>query len=166
MLEDVACSRTFSTASPDSVTSVTCAQCEPALIREEHRVPMANLPVLVFSGKCQSGCTVLGCEHRPHLWTSGPHTTLMESVSHSLSRNMHMWPAGGRFVGLWQCSSCSSLHKGPDSAPAAGLLSSYGPHHVSWCTGLSPGISSMLLTLCWETQQTFLPQRALMCHPG
>lgn len=88
MLEDVAGSRTFSTASPDSVTSVTCAQCEPALIREEHRAPMANLPILVFSGKCQSPCTVLGCKHKPHLWTSGPHTTLMESVSDSLSRNM------------------------------------------------------------------------------
>ncbi|KAI3373202.1 hypothetical protein L3Q82_006517 [Scortum barcoo] len=60
MLEDVAGSRTFSTASPDSVTSVTCAQCEPAFICEEHRAPVANLPILVFSGKCQTYCTVLG----------------------------------------------------------------------------------------------------------
>ncbi|XP_073326342.1 syntaphilin [Pagrus major] len=78
MLEDVAGSRTFSTASPDSVTSVACAQCEPASICEEHRAPVANLPILVFSGKCQTSCTVLGCKHNPHLWTSGPHTTLME----------------------------------------------------------------------------------------
>ena len=76
MLEDVAGSRMFSTAFPDSVTSVTCAQCEPAFVCEEHKVPVANLPILVFSGKC----TVLGCKHNPHLWTSGPHTTLMESV--------------------------------------------------------------------------------------
>ena len=69
------------------VTSVTCAQCEPAFIREEYRAPMANLPIL-FSDKCKSGCMVLGCEHRPRLWTSGPHTTLMESVSDSLSRNV------------------------------------------------------------------------------
>jgi len=90
MLEDVAGSRTFSTASPDSFTSVTCAQCEPALIREEHRAPMANLPILVLSGKCQSACTVLGCKHKPHLWTSCPHITLMKSVSDSLSRNIHI----------------------------------------------------------------------------
>ena len=88
MLEDVAGRRTFSTASPDSVTSVTCAQCEPALICEEHRAPIANLPILVFSGKCQSPCTVLGCKHKPHLWMSAPHTIFMKSVSDSLSRNM------------------------------------------------------------------------------
>ncbi|KAL0183818.1 hypothetical protein M9458_019514 [Cirrhinus mrigala] len=75
MLEDVAGSRTFSTASPDSVTSVTCAQCEPAFI-------LANLPILVFSGKCQTSCTVLGCKHNPYLWTSGPHTTLMDRHMH------------------------------------------------------------------------------------
>ena len=99
MLEDVAGSRTFSTVSPDSVTSVTCAQCEPALIREEHRAPRANLPILVFSGKCQSPCTMLGCKHKPHLWTSGAHTTLMESVSDSLSRNMHI---SGLLEVIWQ----------------------------------------------------------------
>ncbi|KAJ8355046.1 hypothetical protein SKAU_G00226130 [Synaphobranchus kaupii] len=60
MLDDVAGSITFATASPDSFTSVTCAQCEPALICEENGAPMADLPILVFSGKCQSSCTVLG----------------------------------------------------------------------------------------------------------
>ncbi|KAI3370166.1 hypothetical protein L3Q82_024451 [Scortum barcoo] len=54
------------------------------------RAPVANLPILVFSGKCQTSCTVLGCKHNPHLWTSGPHTTLMESVSDRLSRHMHI----------------------------------------------------------------------------
>ncbi|KAI4890826.1 hypothetical protein NFI96_019168 [Prochilodus magdalenae] len=76
-------SRSLSTAPADSVTSVTCAQCE------EYRAPVANLPILVFSGKCQASCTVLGCEHNPHLWTSGPHTILMESVSDRLCRHMH-----------------------------------------------------------------------------
>uniref|UniRef100_A0A3B5QS54 NACHT domain-containing protein n=1 Tax=Xiphophorus maculatus TaxID=8083 RepID=A0A3B5QS54_XIPMA len=90
MLKDVAGSRPLSTASPDSVTSVTCAQCEPAFICEEHKAPVANLPILVFSGKCQASCTVLGCEHNPHLWTSGPHTILMESVSNRLCRHMHI----------------------------------------------------------------------------
>ncbi|MEQ2170324.1 hypothetical protein GOODEAATRI_034353 [Goodea atripinnis] len=92
MLKDVAGSRSLSTVSPDSVTSVTCAQCEPAFICEDHRAPVANLPILVFSGKCQASCTVLGCEHNPHLWTSGPHTILMESVSNRLCRHMHIPP--------------------------------------------------------------------------
>ncbi len=48
MLEDVADSITFSTASPDSFTSVTCVQCEPALIREEKVAPMVDL--LIDSG--------------------------------------------------------------------------------------------------------------------
>ena len=90
MLEDVAGSRTFSMASPDSVTSATCAHCEPALIREEHRAPMVNLPILVFSGKYQSPCKVLGCKHKLNLWTTGPHTILIESVSDSFSRNMRI----------------------------------------------------------------------------
>ena len=90
ILKDVAGSRTFSTASPDSLTSVTCVQCEPALICEEHRVPMANLTTQVFSGKCQSGCIELASEHSSLLWTSGPHTTIMDSVFHSLNRNMHI----------------------------------------------------------------------------
>ena len=76
--------------SPRHLQTVTCAQCEPAFICEEHRAPVANLPILVFSGKCQTSCTVLGCKHNPHLWTSGPHTTLMESVSDRLSRHMHI----------------------------------------------------------------------------
>ena len=42
-----------------TVTSVTCAQCEPAFTCEEHRATVANLPILVFSGKCQTSCTVL-----------------------------------------------------------------------------------------------------------
>ncbi len=33
---------------------------------EKHRVPVAELPILVFSGKCQSSSTVPGSEHRAH----------------------------------------------------------------------------------------------------
>ena len=73
-----------------TLSRLSRAQCEPAFICEEHRAPVANLPILVFSGKCQTSCTVLGCKHNPHLWTSGPHTTLMESVSDRLSRHMHI----------------------------------------------------------------------------
>ncbi|MED6266206.1 hypothetical protein CHARACLAT_033397 [Characodon lateralis] len=112
MLKDVAGSRSLSTVSPDSVTSVTCAQCEPAFFCKEHRAPVANSPSLVFSGKCQASCMVLGCEHNPYLRTLGPDTILKELVSNRLCRHIaHLWPAGGHFAGLWQCSSCSSLHK-------------------------------------------------------
>ena len=68
LFTDVAGSRTFSMASPDSVTSVTCDQCEPAFICEEHRAPVANLPILVFSGKCQTSCTV-SCMYNKTLCT-------------------------------------------------------------------------------------------------
>ncbi len=48
MLEDFADSITFSTAPPDSFTSVTCAQCEPALISEENGETVLDL--LIDSG--------------------------------------------------------------------------------------------------------------------
>uniref|UniRef100_A0A8C7SG94 Uncharacterized protein n=1 Tax=Oncorhynchus mykiss TaxID=8022 RepID=A0A8C7SG94_ONCMY len=73
-----------------TLSRLSRAQCEPAFICEEHRAPLANLPILVFSVKCQTSCTVLGCKHNPHLWMSGPHITLMESVSDRLSRHMHI----------------------------------------------------------------------------
>ncbi|XP_019907868.1 uncharacterized protein LOC109616473 [Esox lucius] len=80
----------------------------PKTLNGENKAPMAGLPILVISGKCQSSWTLLGCEHRSHQRTSDPHASLIESVSDS-------------------------------------LLSSY--------SGLSPGISSMLLRLYWVTQQ-------------
>lgn len=57
--------------------------------------------------KCQTSCTVLGCKHNPHLWTSGPHTTLMESVSDRLSRHMHI------------CGLLEVILQGSGSAPPA-----------------------------------------------
>ncbi|KAI4896777.1 hypothetical protein NFI96_020093, partial [Prochilodus magdalenae] len=59
MLNDVAGGITISTASPEPVTSVTCAQVKPALICEKHKAPVADLPIQVFCGKCQSSSTVL-----------------------------------------------------------------------------------------------------------
>ena len=50
------------------------------IIQHDHHWPMANLQILVFSGKCQWSCTVLGCEHRSHYRMSNPHATLIESV--------------------------------------------------------------------------------------
>ncbi|XP_051540007.1 probable ATP-dependent RNA helicase DDX4 [Myxocyprinus asiaticus] len=42
----------------------------------------------------------------------------------------------------------------------------YGPILLSSCNVSSFGISSMLLRLYWETQQTFLRRHVWMCHPG
>lgn len=42
-------------------------------------MPVANLLILVFSGKCHTSCIVLACKQ--NLWNLGPHTILMESVS-------------------------------------------------------------------------------------
>ncbi len=53
-------------------------------------------------------------------------------------------------------ASSSYSHKGADTGPAAGLMFFYGPVQLSSCNGPSPGISSMVLRLCWETQQNFL----------
>ncbi|KAJ8339725.1 hypothetical protein SKAU_G00343580 [Synaphobranchus kaupii] len=44
--------------------------------------------------------------------------------------------------------------RGADTGPAAGLLPFYGPVQLSSCNGPSPVISTSLLRLCWETQQT------------
>ncbi|KAI4887677.1 hypothetical protein NFI96_014865 [Prochilodus magdalenae] len=132
MLKDVAGSRSLPTASPDSVTSVTCAQCEPAFICEEHRAPATNLPILVFSGKCQASCTVLGCEHNPYLWTSGPHTILMESVSNRLCRHMHI------------CGLLEVILQGSGSAPP-----------VSPCTKAE--VAVLLLGCCPPTASSTSP---------
>lgn len=66
-------------------------------------------------------------------------------------KHSHHGPNGGHFVGLWQCSSCSSSHKGADSDPAEGLRTFFCPAQLSWGNYLSPGISSILSRLCWET---------------
>lgn len=56
---------TVFTASPDTFTSVTCAQGESALICQNHREPVVDLPILIFYSKCESGSTMLDSEHRP-----------------------------------------------------------------------------------------------------
>lgn len=59
---------------PTAVKVPLCAQCEPALVQVwartmDNRAPMLNMEI-----------PVLWLLHRPHVWTSGPHTTLMEGV--------------------------------------------------------------------------------------
>ena len=87
MLNDVAGSIAFSLSSPDSFTSITGAQGEPALICEKYRAPVADLPILVFSSKSSS--MVLGGEHRANYRTLRPQPTLMKSVSDCLGRDIH-----------------------------------------------------------------------------
>ncbi|CAL8350380.1 unnamed protein product [Merluccius merluccius] len=53
----------------------------------------------------------------------------------------------------------------PDEQPRA-RCTSIGSEDLiplSSCNGRSPGISSMLLRLCWETQKTFLRLHVWMC---
>ena len=124
------------------VTSVTCAQCEPAFIREEHRAPILNMPILVFSGKCKLGCMVLGCEHRAHLWTSGPHTTLMKSVSDSLSRNMHI----SGLLEVILLGSCSAPPVPPCTKEQIVVCCCCRPvHQETTAPSMSPGVLACLL---------------------
>lgn len=155
MLDGTAGSISVTMMSPDSFTSVTCARNEPALICEDNRMPMVGLLALMLSGKWQSRCMMLVCEHRYH-----PHATPIEPDYDSLIRNIHEYPSGGHFVVLLlQCSSCSSIHIGLNVIPTVGLMPYNGPIP-------SPGISSTLLRLCWEAQQTFLQQQIWMYHAG
>ncbi|KAI3358174.1 hypothetical protein L3Q82_003175 [Scortum barcoo] len=109
--------------------------------KNEHRAPVANLPILVFSGKCQTSCMVLGCKHNPHLWTSGPHTTLMESVSDRLSRHMHI------------CGLLEVILQGSGSAPP-----------VPPCTKAE--VAVLLLGCCPPTASSTSPDVLACLPPG
>lgn len=100
------------------------------------------------------------------LESNGPQVTLMKIFFLIVSSwHSHQWPAGGYFVGLWQCSSCSSLLKWANSGPADRLRTFYRPIHLLENNGLSPGISSTILRLHRERQQTW-KWHMLMYHPG
>lgn len=65
VLFDVAVITAFVTVSSDSFSSVTCTLCEihvPALISQENKMPLTDLPVLMFMGERQLSCTMLICE--------------------------------------------------------------------------------------------------------
>lgn len=65
----------------------TSVHRHPALICEENRATVADLPIMM--NKQCSGCTVLGCGQVPLEDTDA---TLMESVSDSVVRNTHQQP--------------------------------------------------------------------------
>ncbi len=72
----------------------------------------------------------------------------MDSDSDNLVQNIYT--VGGHSVGLWKCSSCSSLHRADINSTDE--LLPYGPVQLS--------------RLCWETHQTFLRQHVWMRLPG
>lgn len=74
-------------------------------------------------GICQLWWPSAGWCAQPHRWTSGSHPTLMESVSHSLGRNMQT--SSWIEVILWG-SGC-------------------GPLWPSWAASSSPGVLACLL---------------------
>ena len=83
----------------DRFTMNTCDRRERVWRRCGERSAACNIlhydrfgdgSVMVWRGTSLEGGTELASEHRPLLWTFGPHTTFMDSVSHSLSRNMHI----------------------------------------------------------------------------
>lgn len=56
-------------------------QCEHGLNCDENRVPVADLPVLVFlSESCRLICAVLCCEQRPHLRMLNSYAAFSESA--------------------------------------------------------------------------------------
>ncbi|KAI4897389.1 hypothetical protein NFI96_009081, partial [Prochilodus magdalenae] len=61
----------------DKVEGGDLMEVTPALICEKHKAPVADLPILVFCGKCKSSSTVLASEHRAHYRMLGPQATLM-----------------------------------------------------------------------------------------
>lgn len=70
---------------------------------------------------------------------------------------MTVWAETCTGVSIYS-SFCSALTVLPfllaqvaDNTPTAVLLPFYGPLHLSWYIDLSPGIFTMLLTLCWDT---------------
>lgn len=82
--------------SPASLMSVTCAQCELAVICEEIGKSVSHLPLL----RVLQCAAVPSCNHRPRLYMAGPLATLSEPASDGLGRNVpETWPAGGYYVG-------------------------------------------------------------------
>lgn len=152
----------ISMASLDPFMSVTCAQGEPALIREEHRVPVADLPILAFCSKCQMSFTVPGSEHRAH-------QGMLALSFHPLfgQRHLHLWPAGGRFVGLWLCSQKGAdipvllMGWGLSTALSSSTVTAYllQSPPSSWnCAGRHSKPSGNG-TYCWTACATFVGSR-------
>lgn len=129
---------------------------------------------LGFYGKCQSGSTVPGSEHRAHKRTSGPQATLMKFVFDCLDRDIH-------FTGLLEGRASCLLSSGKGNHMLAVIIQITGnPRrcyitspvyayvlraikryvHRSLCTSFllssfeicgNPGISSLAGNIRYET---------------
>lgn len=84
------------------------------------------------------------------------------SSDSSSQKHTHHQPAEHPFVGLWRCS-CSYSHRGTDTGPTDGLKQVCWSVQLSFCSSWPPDISSMILRLCWERQQSLLwPHRCFI----
>lgn len=54
LLDDVIGIMTFTKASPDPFTPVTCVLCKPALICEQNAAPIADMPILLLANANQA----------------------------------------------------------------------------------------------------------------
>ncbi len=129
MLEDDADTITFSTASPNTFTSVTCARCEPALIREDEG-PADSGVSLANANQAAQCCTV----------STDPTTGHQVLIPPSWSLFLTVWLVTCTPVTCWR-SFCRALvvlllfllTHGADISPDAGLLSFYISVHLSTC---------------------------------
>lgn len=65
---------------PNDSNAKSGEHMEGCVAWEEHRALVVNLPVLVFIGKCQASCRVLGYEHNPICGHRSHRTILTELV--------------------------------------------------------------------------------------
>lgn len=93
-------------------------------------------------------CFLLNPSQATHCWaeSTGPTKAILRSLTVGTPEQSD----GGHFFGLWQRLSCSSSNKGADSGPDLVSRTFYNPVQLSQSN--SPGISSTLLRLCWESK--------------
>lgn len=125
--------------------------------------------------------------------TGGPQAARCQAMSTGPTRGCQASPSSSQFLIVWPetftpvaCwrSFCRVLalliqflliqkthqrtliQRYPSSlGPADTLRNFYSPVELSKNNCLSPGICSMLLRLCWKTEQIFCHWHMLMCHP-
>lgn len=130
MMNNVTGSIMFSIAFPDFCICHMCS-AEPALLCEKQRVPVVELPILIFYGKCQPDSVVLGSEHKAYKGQPA----LKKFVSDCLVRNIYT--NGLLEINLQGSGSIhhpSACTKEKIPIPANGLRTLYGPIQLSRVT--------------------------------
>ncbi len=109
---------------------------------------------------CQFWCSLTNAGRAAWCWavSTGP-TRRWAFMPPSGSLLVMAWSESCTRVSRWRsfwfcnaCSSCSSSHKGADSSPAAGTRPLCVHVQLSSCCDPSPGISSTLLRLLWDSK--------------